>query len=80
MEARTDLGGGGSISGIRNPSPTKGSPFGIVLWHPISATNPETVLKMPSVPVYFNFEGEREPKKRNFLIKILKRRVFSAMY
>ena len=36
-------------------------------------TDPKVFLKAPLAPKYINFEGERAPKKRNFLVKIFQK-------
>ena len=33
-------------------------------------TDPKIFLKTPSAPIYTNFEGERAPKKPNFLVEV----------
>ena len=73
LEAGADLGGGGGCSppsGIRPPADPKGPPFDtfseIYFW----PTDPKIFLK---APIYTNFEGERAPKKRDFLSKFFKK-------
>ena len=58
---------GAPFSTIRPPHQSKGPPFGIFydihFW-------PKIFLKAPLAPVYTNFEGERAPIKRDFVVKI----------
>ena len=68
-EAGADLGGGGadaSSSGIRPPADPKGPPFDTSSKIHFWPTDPKIFLKVPSAPIYTNFEGERAPEKNDF--------------
>ena len=60
-------------SGIRPPADPKGTPFDTFSEIHFWRTDPKIFLKAPSAPIYTNFEGERAPKKRNFLPKFFKK-------
>ena len=72
-----DLGRGRSsrfFLALRNlsPSPTIGSPFDIILWHPSLAHQPSKFLK---APIFINFQEQRAPKKRVFWSAFSKKRL-----
>ena len=51
----------------------KGSPLCTILRYPFLVMDPKNFLKVPLAPIYTNFEGERAPKKRKFLVKIFQK-------
>ena len=78
--SRCGFRGGGGVasgrpppppSGIRHPANPKGPPFGTFYEIHFWPTDPKIFLKAPSAPIYLM--GEREPKKRNFLVKIFQK-------
>ena len=78
LQPGADLGGGVgadafSPSGIRPPADPKGPPFGTFYEIHFLPTDPKIFLKAPLAPIYTNFEGERAPKKRDFLVKIFQK-------
>ena len=72
-----DLGGAGDgrpIFRVSKPCRPKGhiAPlyyFEISFW----LTYPKYFQKAPSMPKYTNFEGEHEPKRRNFFIRVVQK-------
>ena len=60
-------------SGIRPSADPKGPPFDTFSEIHFWPTDPKIFLKAPSAPIYTNFEGERAPKKRDFLSKFFKK-------
>ena len=68
--------GGGEEEGSKllflqgfDPLPTQRVPLCTLMLYRFLMKDPKTLLKVPS-PIYTKFEGERAPKKRNFLVKI----------
>ena len=60
-------------SGIRPPADPKGPPFDTFSQIHFWPTDLKIFLKAPLAPIYTNFEGERAPKKRDFLPKFFKK-------
>ena len=73
-----DLEGGGGewtppSSAIRPPADPKIPPFDTFSEIHFWPTDPKVFLKAPLAPIYTTFEGERAPKKGNFLSKFFKK-------
>ena len=69
-------GGGGADAfppGIRPPAYPKAPPFGTFQEIHFLPTDPKIFLNASLAPMYTNFEGERAPKKPNFLVKIFQK-------
>ena len=59
-----DLGKGGGGVGLG---------FCTILKYPFLVTDPKNFLKASLGPMYTNFEGERDPKKHDFLVNIFQK-------
>ena len=68
-------GGGGGRPSLRDSTPCrpKGSPFDTFSEIHFWPTDPKIFLKAPLAPIYTNFEGERAPKKRDFVVNIFQK-------
>ena len=74
-----DLGGGGGGGGrtlsLRDSTPCriKGSSLCTILRYQFLVTDSKIFLKAPFAPIYYKLEGERAPKKRSLLVKIVQK-------